>query len=68
MKYTTAKQLARAVYDHGRLKVAIGSGELADASDRTMQEALTQGYFSRATFWGFDSEGNNIVEIKSPNA
>lgn len=68
MKYATAKQLAHAVYDHGRLRVAIGSGQQADATDHTMQAALTEGYFTRATFWGFDSEGNNIVEIKSPYA
>lgn len=68
MKYTTPKQLAQAVYDRGQLQAAIGSGQSADASDTTMQAALTAGYFTRVVFWGFDSEGNNIVNIKSPNA
>jgi len=60
-KFTTARQLQTAISQAFTLRVTVGvSGEV---SERILNLVLdTRRY--KATFWGFDSAGNNIVQIK----
>ena len=62
-KYPTAKSLINALIAQPRLRVTVGL--TGDVSPKVMQKALESSFICKATFWGFDHDNNNIVEIKS---
>lgn len=60
-KFTTVRQLQTAISEAFTLTVTIGnSGEV---SESVAQQVLCSGRY-KATIWGFDNDGNNIVQFK----
>ena len=60
-KYKTARQLQAAICSAFTLRVTVGAS--GDVSESVAQRARGTDCF-KATFWGFDAAGNNIVEFK----
>ena len=61
-KYSTTQQFQRAVFAAFTLRVTVG--DTGDVSEQIAQRALRAGCI-KATLWGFDSAGNNVVEFKA---
>jgi len=61
-KFTTARQFMKAIWADDRLQVTVGkTGQVSDA----IAEKVLDTKCFKATFWGFDDAGNNIVVFKS---
>ena len=60
-KYTTANQLQTAICNSFTLQVTVGkSGEVS----ASVAQKVARHSQVKATFWGFDDAGNNIVVFK----
>jgi hypothetical protein len=62
-KYPTVNSLIKALINQPRMRVTVGL--TGDVTPMVMQKALESSFICKATFWGFDNDNNNIVEIKS---
>lgn len=61
-KFTTARQLQMAICKAFTLRLTVGN--TGEVSEKVAQQLLSSGCF-KATFWGFDDAGNNIVHFKA---
>jgi hypothetical protein len=61
-KFTSARQLQTAICKSFTLRVTVGA--TGEVSESVAQQVVRTGCF-KATFWGFDDAGNNIVQFKS---
>jgi hypothetical protein len=61
-KFNTARQLHAAISNAYRLRLTVGA--TGDIAESLAQAIVATGCY-KATLWGFDAEGNNIVEFKS---
>ena len=61
-KFTTARQLQTAICKSFTLRITVGAS--GDVSESVAQQVLSTGCF-KATIWGFDDAGNNIVQFKT---
>lgn len=63
-KFNTFKTAHQAITEAFRLRLTVG--KTGDISENLASELVDSGCY-KATFWGFDDAGNNIVEFKSLN-
>jgi hypothetical protein len=61
-KYITARQLQVAIRKAFTLRLTVGAS--GDVSSAIAEQVMRTGCF-KATFWGFDDAGNNIVQFKA---
>lgn len=62
MTYKTTNQLQMAIFKARHLRVSVGAS--GDVSATIAQKVARDSCF-KATFWGFDDAGNNIVVFKA---
>ena len=60
-KFSTVKQLQAAIFNAFTLRVTVGA--TGDVSASVAQKVARHSRF-KATFWGFDDAGNNVVVFK----
>jgi hypothetical protein len=61
-KFNTIQQLQTAILEAFTLRATVGN--TGEVSEKVAQQLLSSGCF-KATFWGFDDAGNNIVQFKA---
>lgn len=61
-KFATVRQLQTAIFKSSTLRVTVGA--TGNVSAAVVKKVVGAGCV-KATFWGFDSAGNNIVEFKA---
>lgn len=61
-KFNTFKQAHQAITKAFRMRLTVGKN--GQISEKLASELVDSGCY-KATFWGFDDAGNNIVEFKS---